>query len=101
MESSNVAEKIEGRVVSVTDAGSLVTDITGEQLRDAPRDERVRVQCDEHFTLGLFASDHAEPEMTFVAIINDEQALQLEIVGESASIMLGIRVGDPVVVEWE
>ena len=96
-----MAEKIEGRVVSVTDTGSLVTDITGEQLRDAPRDERVRVQCDEHFTLGLFSSDHAEPEMTFVAIINDEQALQLEIVGENASIMLGIRVGDPVVVEWE
>jgi hypothetical protein len=45
--------------------------------------------------------DHAEPEMTFVAVVNDEDALQLEIVGESASIMLGIRVGDCVVVEWE
>ena len=96
-----MAERIEGRVVSVTDAGSLVTDITAEQLRDAPNDERVRVQCDEHFTLGIFAPDHSEPEMTFLAVINEEQALQLEIVGDSASIMLGIRTGDGVVVEWE
>ena len=96
-----MAERIEGRVVSVTDAGSLVTDITAEQLCDAPRDERVRVQCDEHFTLGLFAPDHGEPEMTFLAVINGEQALQLDIVGENASIMLGIRVGERVVVDWE
>ncbi len=96
-----MAERIEGRVVSVTDAGSLVTDITAEQLHAAPRDERVRVQCDEHFTLGLFAPDHSEPEMTFLAVINEEQALQLEIIGDSASIMLGIRTGDRVVVEWE
>ena len=96
-----MAERIEGRVVSVTDAGSLVTDITAEQLGAAPRDERVRVQCDEHFTLGLFTPDHSEPEMTFLAVINEEQALQLEIVGDSASIMLGIRTGDRVVVEWE
>jgi S-adenosylmethionine hydrolase len=101
MESGEVAERIEGRVVSVTDAGNLVTDITADQLRDVPRDERVRVQCDEHFTLGLFGPDHGEPETTFLAVIADGDALQLEIVGESANLMLGINVGDRVVVEWE
>ena len=40
-------------------------------------------------------------DCSYMAVINDEQVLQLEIVGESASIMLGIRVGDSVVVEWE
>ena len=96
-----MAERIEGRVVSVTDSGTLVTDITSEQLRLAPRDERVRVQCDEHFTLGLYGPDHSEPEMTFLAVISDDEALQLEIVGESASAMLGVGVGDRVVVQWE
>jgi S-adenosylmethionine hydrolase len=96
-----MAERVEGRVVSVTDSGSLVTDITPEQLRHAPKDERVRVQCDEHFTLGLHSADHDEPEMTFLAVLGDDGALQLDIVGESASMMLGIGVGDRVVVEWE
>jgi S-adenosylmethionine hydrolase len=96
-----LAERIEGRVVSVTDSGSLVTDITPDQLRDAPTDERVRVQCEEHFTLGLHRHDHNEPEMTFLALVSEDEALQLEIVGDSASIMLGIAVGDRVTVEWE
>ena len=96
-----MAERVEGRVVSVTDSGSLVTDITPEQLRHAPTDERVRVHCDEHFTLGLHRSDHNEPDMTFLAVVSDNQALQLDIVGDSASMMLGIGVGDRVVVEWE
>lgn len=96
-----MAERVEGRVVSVTDSGSLLTDIAPEQLSHAPTDERVRVQCDEHFTLGLHGADHNEPDMTFLAVVGDDQDLLLEIVGDSASIMLGIRVGERVVVEWE
>ncbi len=96
-----MAERVEGRVVSVTDSGSLVTDITPEQLSHAPTDERVRVQCDEHFTLGLHRADHSEPDMTFLAVVSDDEALLLEIVGDNASMMLSIGVGDPVVVEWE
>ena len=38
-----MAGKVEGKVVAVTDDGNLVTDITEEQIRDAPRDERVAV----------------------------------------------------------
>jgi S-adenosylmethionine hydrolase len=95
-----VAGKIEGSVVSVTAAGSLVTDITADQLRGAPRDERTQVRCDEHFTQGIFPPNHGEPEMTFLAVLGESGPLQLEIVGENASLMLGIRAGQQVIVEW-
>ena len=95
-----MAGKIQGSVVAVTAAGSLVTDITAEQLRDVPRDERTQVRCDEHFTQGIFPPTHGEPEMTFLAVLGDSRPLQLDIVGESASLMLGIRVGQQVTVEW-
>jgi len=97
---SLVAEKIQGSIVSITATGSLVTDITADQLRDAPRDERTQVRCDEHFTQGIFPPDHGEPEMTFLAVLPESGPLQLEIVGDNASLMLGIRVGQRVVVEW-
>ena len=92
--------KIEGSVVAITAAGSLVTDLTAEQLRAAPRDERTQVRCDEHVTQGLFPPNHGEPEMTFLAVLDDSGPLLLQIVGENASLMLGIRVGQRVIVEW-
>ncbi len=95
-----MAGKIQGSVVSVTASGSLVTDITADQLREAPRDERTQVRCDEHFTQGIFPPTHGEPEMTFLAVLGNSGPLQLEIVGENASLMLGIRVGQRVTVEW-
>lgn len=95
-----MAGKIQGSVVSVTATGSLITDITADQLRDAPRDERTQVRCDEHFTQGIFPPSHNEPAMTFLAVLGDSGPLQLEIVGDSASLMLGIRVGQQVTVEW-
>jgi S-adenosylmethionine hydrolase len=96
-----MAGRIEGRVISVTEAGTLVTDIGAEQLAAAPRDERVRVECDEHVTQGLFTPEHTEPEMTFLAVIGSDGVLRLEIVGDNASLMLGVGVGQRVAVEWE
>jgi S-adenosylmethionine hydrolase len=87
-------------VTAVADNGNLVTDITAEQLRDAPADHRVMIRCDEHVTNGLFAPDHTEPEMTFLALVQPGGSLELVIVGDSARLMLGISVGEPVVVEW-
>jgi hypothetical protein len=60
----------------------------------------VTVRCDEHVTNGLFTPDHAEPEMTFLALLRPDGNLQLVIVGDSARLMLGISVGEQVVVEW-
>lgn len=93
--------KIEGRVVAIAENGNLVTDITAEQLQPAPKDERVSVSCDEHVTTGIFTSGHTEPEMTLLALVGRGGTLELEIVGDSASLMLGIRTGEKVVVQWE
>jgi S-adenosylmethionine hydrolase len=95
-----VSSRIEGKVVAITADGDLVTDITSQQLEGVPRDERVRVCCDEHETVGIFSPDHGEPDSTFLALIGDAGTLELAIVGLSAGDMLGIRVGEKVVVEW-
>ena len=95
-----MAGKLEGTVASATESGDMLTDITQEQLADVPRDERTAVDCGGHQTIGIYPADHREPEMTFVAIV-DENGLRLSIVGESAQAMLGLSVGDTVVVQWQ
>ena len=92
--------KIEGKVVAYSEAGNLVTDIPADRLRTAPRDPSVTVTCDEHQTVGLFGSDHKEPEMTLLALLADSGFLELVIVGDSAKIMLGVKIGQPVTVQW-
>jgi len=95
-----VPGKIEGTVIAATETGDLLTEITAAQLADAPRDERVAVSCGGHQTIGIHQVDHSEPEMTFLAILDDER-LRLSIVGDSAQAMLGLNVGDAVVVHWQ
>jgi S-adenosylmethionine hydrolase len=87
-------------VVAVSANGNLITDITADQLRDVPRNDSVTVRCDEHETIGLYALGHAEPEMTLLALVGDSGKLELEIVGDSAKIMLGVRIGEKVSVKW-
>lgn len=92
--------KIQGKVVEVTDAGDLLTDIDASKLAAAPRDESVRVLVDdEHETFGLFGDDHRQPAMTLIAILDDSN-LKLHLVGDSASMMLGVRSGANVEVRW-
>lgn len=93
--------RIKGQVTAITPDGNLVTSIASEQLKGAPRDERLTITCDEHFTQGLFGPDHTEPAMTLLGIVADGGFLELVLVGDSASAMLGIRVGQEVVVKWE
>ncbi len=92
--------KIEGSVVAVSEDGNLITDITSDRLADTPKDESVAVQCDGHETNGIFSADHNEPDATFLAMIGTSNALELTIVGVSASTMLGIKPGEAVVVKW-
>lgn len=92
--------KIAGTVVSITEAGNLVTDIAADRLKGIPKLDAVTVRCDEHETLGIFTADHNEPEMTLLALIGPNDTLELEIVGDSAKIMLGIQVGENVEVRW-
>ena len=95
-----MAQTIEGQIVSVDPAGNLVTDISAEQLEHVPRGDSVAIRCDGHETTGIYSKDHDQPEMTFIAVVSDDGKLQLTIVGESAHLMLGIRVGEKVLVAW-
>ena len=94
-----MAGKIEGKIVAYGESGNLVTDIAHDRLQDAPR-EGITVACDEHETIGIFPADHPEEPFTLLAILGPSGCLELTIVGESAQAMLGVRIGEKVVVKW-
>ncbi|HET6884214.1 MAG TPA: SAM-dependent chlorinase/fluorinase [Pirellulales bacterium] len=91
---------IRGSVESIDSFGNLITDITEAMLAHVPRDESVHVTCDEHETLGIFRTYADQPPATFLALIGSSGRLELAIVEENASAMLGIRTGTPVEVTW-
>lgn len=92
--------KIEGTVVAYSESGNLVTDIAHDRLRSLPPGESVTVVCDEHETIGIYPADHHEQPMTLLAILGPSGHLELTITGDSAKIMLGVRIGEKVVVKW-
>ncbi|HWA97153.1 MAG TPA: SAM-dependent chlorinase/fluorinase [Pirellulales bacterium] len=93
--------KLSGTVRTIDSFGNLITDIEGAALAEAPTDERLRVECDEHETIGLFKTYGDQPEMTLMALVGSSGFLELAIVGSSAAEMLGIRRGTRVTVTWE
>ena len=98
---SSVAGKIQGTVVQVNAEGDLITDIGDEQLAGVGRTTETKVVVDnEHETFGIFSSDHNQPSMTLVAIIEPEQKLRLHLVSDSAAMMLGVTKGASVEIRW-
>ncbi len=92
--------KIEGVIESIDSFGNLISNITADQLANVPRGETTVVECDEHQTQGIFTTYSDQPEMTLVALVGSSGKLELAIVGDSAKIMLGVRVGTPITVVW-
>jgi S-adenosyl-L-methionine hydrolase (adenosine-forming) len=99
-EAEKVANQITGEVIEVDSFGNLVTNISREMLAGVPTGETVAVACDEHVTLGIFKTYSEQPPMTLIALIGSGDRLELAIVDENASIMLGVTVGAPVTVTW-
>jgi S-adenosylmethionine hydrolase len=95
-----VANRIEGEVVEVDSFGNLITNITRAMLRGVPTDESVTILCEEHETQGIFATYSDQPTMTFMAHVGSTGRLELAVVDENASAMLGVGVGAPVRVSW-
>lgn len=95
-----VSQTLTGKVVEVDSAGNLITDIPSDRLRGAPTDASLRVVVDEHETYGLYPANHAQPSMTLVAIADGNAPLKIVLVDDSASAMLGVRVGAMVEVHW-
>ena len=99
-EAERVGQKIEGEVTEIDSFGNLITNITAAQLDGVPRDDSVRVHCDDHETIGIYAAYAEQPPMTLIALIGSGDKLELAIVDDSAKIMLGVTVGTPVTVQW-
>ncbi len=96
-----MAGQIEGTITTITEEGDLITDIEFRKWSSAPRDSSVRIIVDdEHETFGVFPASHDQPTMTLIAIGDDEQPIRLVLVGDSASMMLGVRAGAPVRMVW-
>lgn len=95
-----MAAKLTGKVVEIDSTGNLVTDVLTEKLSGAPHDSSLRIVVDEHETFGLFPLEHKQPAMTLVAIADKVGPIKIILVEDSASAMLGIRVGAPVEVHW-
>ena len=91
--------QIEGKIVAYSESGNLVSDIAHDRLAAAPRDSATTA-CDEHETIGIFPADHPEEPCTLMAILGPSGCLELTIVGESAKVMLGVRIGEKVIVKW-
>ncbi|MCC7473772.1 MAG: SAM-dependent chlorinase/fluorinase [Pirellulales bacterium] len=99
-EAQHVPNRIEGEVVEVDSFGNLITNITREMLDRVPRRDTVLIACEEHETQGIFATFSDQPPMTFMAHVGSTERLELAIVDENASAMLGVQVGAPVRVTW-
>ncbi len=95
-----MSQTLTGKVVEVDDSGNLITDIPVAKLAGAPQDASLRVVVDEHETYGLYPINHSQPPMTLVAIIEEDGPLKIVLTEDSASAMLGVRVGALVQVHW-
>jgi hypothetical protein len=92
--------RIEGRVAEIGETGCLVTDIPVAQLADIPRDDSVTIRFGGHETVGIYPTDHGQPDATLVASLGKSGFLEIEIVGVSLSGMLGIGTNVPIEITW-
>ena len=99
-EVQQVPNRIEGEVIEVDSFGNLITNITKVMLEGVPRGDSVIIACEEHETMGIFATFSDQPPMTFMAHVGSTGRLELAIVDENASAMLGVKAGAPVSVTW-
>jgi S-adenosyl-L-methionine hydrolase (adenosine-forming) len=99
-EVQQVQNRIEGEVIEVDSFGNLITNITRAMLDRVPSGDSVIITCEDHETQGIFATFSDQPPMTLMAHVGSTGRLELAIVDENASAMLGVKVGAPVRVTW-
>lgn len=95
-----MANRIEGTVSQISPSGGLITDISNKSLAHIPSDESTCVKFGDFETFGIFTQDHQQPDATMVAFIGQDGLLQIEIVGISLTEMLGVGIGEKVVIKW-
>lgn len=99
-EVQQVSNRIEGEVIEVDSFGNLITNITRAMLDGVPGGDSVIITCEDHETQGIYATFSDQPPMTLMAHVGSTGRLELAIVDENASAMLGVKVGTPVRVSW-
>ena len=97
---ASLPNRIKGIVAEIDDTGCLVTDIPVDQIANIPHDDSVTIGFGGHTTVGIYPTDHEQPDATLVARLGKTGFLEIEIVGINLSEMLGIRTNDPVEITW-
>lgn len=93
--------RIQGKVIEISVDGDLITDILAKDLVDVSRSPETKIVVDEdHETFGIFEPTHDQPPMTLIAILESDGPLRLNLVSDSAAMMLGVRAGARVEVVW-
>lgn len=95
-----VKNHIDGQIVEIDSFGNLITNITREMLADVPTDETVTIHCNQHETQGIFKTYGNQPTRTLLALIGSSDLLELAIVDDNASTMLGVGSGTSVRISW-
>jgi len=95
-----VANRITGEIIAIDSFGNLITNITRSQLERVPTSTEVGIFSEDHETRGIFTTYADQPAMTLIALIGSGDQLELAIVNDSATTMLGLGVGAPVEVRW-
>ena len=98
-EHPTLSNTIEGSVEKIGESGNLITDIALEQVAGLPADDSVKVTFGGHETHGVHPTVHEQPMGTLVASRGESGFLEIEIVGIGIAEMLGIKVGEAVVVQ--
>jgi S-adenosylmethionine hydrolase len=95
-----VANQITGEIIAVDSFGNLITNITRAQLGGVPTSTEVGIFSEDHETRGIFTTYADQPAMTLIALIGSCDQLELAIVNDSATTMLGLGISAPVEVRW-
>lgn len=94
------SNSIDGHITSIDSFGNLSTNITQKMLDAIPSDATITTTCEEHQTFGIFANYADQPAQTLIALVRSGNELELAIVNGTAAEMLGVNIGDKVVITW-
>ena len=94
-----MSNKIEGSVEKIGESGNLITGISIDAVAGLASDDSVTIKFGGHETHGVHPTDHEQPIGTLVALRGQSGFMEIEIVGISIAEMLGIKVGESVVVQ--
>ena len=91
---------IDGKVVSINEAGDLVTDIPNERVGDIENSGQVKIEIGAHDTIGVHPADHNERAGTLSTIMGSSGFLEVGITGCNINEMLGLKAEQSVKIRW-